>query len=178
VPVAAAVAVLLLAGVGLTAFLITRGGTPTAGAAPAQPASSGPTASADHGQDAAIIDAQTDGRFGTGGARFVTPSGNIACMMTADEVRCDVARRTWTTPPTPADCDGAYGTGASLTGSGPGVLTCVGDTVADPALKVLAYDQGVRYAGVVCVSRETGLRCENTSTGHGFQVARATYDLF
>lgn len=181
VPVAAAVAVLLLAGIGLAVFMInwSRGGTATAAPAPSStgaPSSAGGASSDPAG--ATIVDAQTDGRFGTDGARFATPSRNIACMMTADEVRCDVAQRSWQTPPKPADCIGDFGNGARLAGTGSGELTCVSDTVADPALTVLAYGEGVRFGGVVCVSSETGMRCANESTGHGFRVARASYDLF
>lgn len=108
----------------------------------------------------------------------MTPSRNIACVMTTGEVRCDMAQRTWQTSPKPAGCAGAVGTGVRLAGTAGGELTCAGDTVAAPGLTVLAYGRGVRFAGVVCVSRESGVRCENTSTGHGFRVARTTYDLF
>ena len=57
-------------------------------------------------------------------------------------------------------------------------LTCASDTVADPGLRVLAYRQAVSYGGVVCDSQETGVRCVNRATGHGFRVARASFDLF
>ena len=50
--------------------------------------------------------------------------------------------------------------------------------MADPGLKVLAYGQGVSYGGIVCDSQETGVRCVNRATGHGFRVARASFDLF
>ncbi|MBN9102030.1 MULTISPECIES: serine/threonine-protein kinase [unclassified Pseudonocardia] len=180
VPVAVAVAVLLLAGIGLGAFLLTRNRDTTVAQPPVPSATAGPTPapSGDPVAGAAIVDARSDGRFGTDGARFATPSRNIACMMSADEVRCDVAQNSWKTPPKPADCIGDYGNGARLAGTGSGELTCAGDTVADPSLTVLAYGQGVRFAGVVCISRETGMRCANESTGHGFRVARASYDLF
>ncbi len=176
VPVAVAVAVLLLAGIGLGAFLLTRPRSTTVAQPPVPPVTGSPTSGPSAG--ATIVDAQSDGRFGTDGARFATPSRNIACMMSADEVRCDVAQRSWQTPPKPAGCGGDYGKGAQLAGAGSGELTCAGDTMADPGLTVLAYGQGVRFGGVVCVSRETGLRCANESTGHGFRVARASYDLF
>jgi hypothetical protein len=162
--------------------MVNRSGSAVVAAAPPSTATGAPgsvaATTSDPAGDATIVDAGSDGRFGTDGARFATPSRNIACMMTADEVRCDVAQRTWQTPPKPADCIGDFGNGASVTGPGPGRLTCAGDTVADPALTVLAYGQGVRFGGVVSVSRETGMRCTNEATGHGFRVARASYDLF
>ncbi len=81
-------------------------------------------------------------------------------------------------PPKPADCTGSWGGGASVSGAEKARLTCVDDTVADPGLRVLGYGQAVSYGGIVCDSRETGVRCVNRATGHGFRVARASYDLF
>ena len=49
---------------------------------------------------------------------------------------------------------------------------------AEPGLPVLEYGTAVRRDGVLCASRETGLRCEDERTGHGFEVARAAYELF
>jgi hypothetical protein len=87
-----------------------------------------------------------------------------------------------------ADLAGAAGAGGLLPGlrhrcrprrDGRGAAELRGDTVAgDPSLVVLAYGEAVRFDGVVRVSRETGLRCENPQTGHGFTVARASYDVF
>ena len=65
-----------------------------------------------------------------------------------------------------------------MVGTGPGALTCAGDTVGDPALPMLQYGQSVTFAGIVCVSRDTGIRCTNTGTGHGFRVSRGAYELF
>jgi eukaryotic-like serine/threonine-protein kinase len=181
IPVAAIVAVVFVASVALGVALIPRNvGAPAAVGPTPDPAAATSAAgpSTDPAAGATVIDAETDGRYGTGGARFASPSRNIACVMTADQVRCDVASTTWQLPPKPADCTGAFGTGAAVSGTGSGQLTCAGDTVADPALTALPYGQGVRFAGVVCVSSETGMRCTNAATGHGFRVARASYDLF
>ncbi|OLT15833.1 hypothetical protein BJF78_15450 [Pseudonocardia sp. CNS-139] len=125
-----------------------------------------------------VFDVATDTRFGNGQARFATPSGNIACLLQAGEARCDVRNRTWPIPPAPASCTLDYGTGTVVAAGRPGELSCVGDTIADPSLPELAYGQGVRLGDLVCVSRETGVRCEDERSGHGFAVARASYDLF
>jgi hypothetical protein len=182
----AAIVVAALAGAGIAlAAVFTVGGgdaAPTAAdgagstALPAPPASA--AGSSDPNADVQVIDGETDHRFGTGSAQFVTPSRNIACRMSTGEVRCDVVQRTWEVPPPPADCTLSYGTGAVLVGSGKGQLSCVGDTVADPSLSVLSYGQGVRFGDVVCVSKESGMSCKNAQSGHGFAVARAAYDLF
>jgi hypothetical protein len=174
------------AGIALTAVLLLTApgaGPDQAAAGPATTApapadSAGSAGSTDPAAEAPVIDAEKDPRFGTGSAQFATPSGNIACHMTTGEVRCDVLQRTWQLPPTPSDCAQSFGTGVVLAGSGPGELSCVGDTVADPSLAVLAYGESVQFDGVVCASKEIGMRCENPQTGHGFAVARASYDLF
>jgi serine/threonine protein kinase len=126
----------------------------------------------------AVVDADTDDRFGAGTARFVTPSGNIACAMSPEEVRCDVAERSWTLPAAPADCTEEFGAGAVVSGAEPGRLSCAEGTVAQRGLEVLEYGTAVRRDGVLCASRETGVRCEDERTRHGFQVARADYELF
>ncbi|MEJ3651734.1 serine/threonine-protein kinase [Actinomycetes bacterium KLBMP 9759] len=204
---AIAVAVALLAGVTAAVLLPGRTGTPpapspTTRAAPAPPAPAPPapappapappapatTAPAapstsalppsDPAAGAVLIDAATDPRFGVGSAAFTSPSRNITCRMDPDHVRCDVARNSWTLPPTPPTCTLEYGTGAVLAGNGPGELTYAGDTLAASTPTVLDYGHAVRFGDVVCVSRETGLRCENPTTRHGFVVSRAHYQLY
>jgi eukaryotic-like serine/threonine-protein kinase len=179
---AVVIAALAGAGIALAAVFTVGGGDAAAPAAegPNSTASAAPSvdSAGSSDQDVTVIDGETDQRFGTGSAQFVTPSRNIACRMSTGDVRCDVAQRTWEVPPPPADCTQSYGTGAILAGSGKGQLSCVGDTLADSSLSVLDYGQGVRFGDVVCVSKESGMRCENSRTGHGFNVARAAYDLF
>ena len=179
---AVVVAALAGAGIALAAVFTVGGGDAAVPAAegPGSTASAVPSAGSagSSDPDVKVIDGETDHRFGTGSAQFVTPSRNIACRMSTGDVRCDVVQRTWEVPPPPAECTRSYGTGAVLAGSGKGELSCVGDTVADPSLSVLDYGQGVRFGDMVCVSKENGMRCENPRTGHGFAVARASYDLF
>lgn len=181
----AAAAVVAAGIVGAVLLTARVGGTPSAvGPAPASAAPSaagGATGPVDPGTGATLVDTAP---FGADGPRFTTPSGNISCQMsdtsaTSDgDARCDVAQRSWQAPPKPADCAGDYGAGATVSGAEKAQLTCATDTVADPDLEVLQYGQAVSYGGVVCDSQETGVRCVNRATGHGFRVARASYDLF
>lgn len=179
--VALIAAAVLGAGIALAAVLLLNGrGTPAVVAGPSPTAapvpSTGSTSpTSDPADDA--IDAETDPRFGTGEALFATPSRNIACRMASDEVRCDVLENNWSVPPTPLDCQLDYGSGVVLSGSGPAELLCAGDTLADPSLTVLEYGESVRYDGVVCESKEIGLSCDDSGTGHGFTVSRADYEL-
>jgi hypothetical protein len=174
-------ALLVVAVVAVVALTARVGGKPSAAGSSA-PAPSGTSSGAvDPGTGATLVDA---GQFGADGPRFATPSRNISCQMTdpssaiAGAARCDVAQRFWQIGPKPADCAGEYGAGAAVSGTGKGELTCVTDTVADPGLQVLQYGQAVSYGGIVCDSQETGVRCVNAASGHGFRVSRASYDLF
>ena len=182
----AVVALLLVGGVVGAIALTSRSGGGVRTTAPSASAVAAPTAapatgSVDPGTGLTLVDVAP---FGADGPRFTTPSRNISCQLTDTsptgdgEARCDVAQTTWPLPPKPADCTGAWGGGASVSGAERAQLTCGSDTVADPGLRVLEYRQAVSYGGVVCDSQETGVRCVNRATGHGFRVARASYDLF
>jgi eukaryotic-like serine/threonine-protein kinase len=163
-------------GVVVVVALVVGGGGGGTVAAPPVPPSGGPPPS--EPVPDGVIDATTDDRFGAGGPAFASPSGNIACSITAVGARCDVAEQSWDLPPKPEDCTAAWGTGVVLELGRPAELSCVGDTLADPDLEVLAYGEAVRFAGVTCTSRETGVRCEEAGSAHGFEVARAAYRVF
>ena len=45
---------------------------------------------------------------------FVSPSGNVSCMIDANWARCDIIDRDWSPPARPADCEFDYGQGISL----------------------------------------------------------------
>ncbi|MEQ3552549.1 serine/threonine-protein kinase [Pseudonocardia nematodicida] len=187
VAVAAAVVVALVVGSGSGSTGTAAGpasgpasSAPPPTTAPAPTTTPAPAGDADLLAGAAVVDTSEDARFGAAAdvLRFRSPSGNIACAQEPFAVRCDVLERTWEVPPVPASCAQAYGTGAQLAGAAPGSLTCVGDTIADPALPVLEFDRALRTGEVTCVSRSTGVECRNTTTGHGIAVARASYRLY
>ncbi|CAA9411217.1 MAG: hypothetical protein AVDCRST_MAG66-2051 [uncultured Pseudonocardia sp.] len=160
-----ALAALVLAAIGATAVVRSTGALPTA--APVSPV-----------VPDGLIDAEVDDRFGTGGPVFASPTGNITCSITDVGARCDVDERSWALPPRPAGCTSAYGTGVVLQPGRPAQLSCTGDALTAGGLGVLAYGSAVRSAGMTCTSRETGVRCEDAGSDHGFEVARATYRVF
>lgn len=177
VPVAIAAVVAAAVAVAAVLFIVNRSGAggaaptpgPATNAAGPPPAPEGITT---------VVDTAKDSGYGTDPVRFVTPSKNIACSMSSREVRCDVAQNAWKLPAKPGGCTGDFGGGAVLGRTGSGELVCASDTVADSSSKVLEYGTAVWRDGVLCASRETGVRCENPQTKHGFQVARAAFDLF
>jgi hypothetical protein len=108
--------------------------------------------------------------------QFVTPSKNIACAATGDGLRCDIAGHDWPLPPRPKDCDADWGAGAQL-GTTASIGICASDS-ANGGTTVVAYGSAVRYRDFRCDSAPAGLRCVNLTTGHGFLLSRARYDLF
>lgn len=107
---------------------------------------------------------------------FVTPSKNIGCYLDTESIRCDIARRSWTPPPTPADCELDWAQGISIGATGRAAFVCAGDTTlgAGPAL---AYGNAIRVGNMVCASLTNGVRCSNLKTGRGFSLAKESYSL-
>jgi hypothetical protein len=113
----------------------------------------------------------------SGGADFLTPSGNIGCGMDPQGVRCDVRGRRFQVPPAPDDCLLEWGHGVAVRIGTTGYLECAGDTAIIDGLQVLEYGKAVRVGQIVCESRTTGVTCR-TDEGHGFTLSREAYTLF
>lgn len=109
---------------------------------------------------------------------FRSPTGNIGCHLGANFARCDIQRRTWSSPPKPAECDLDWGQGVEVSAASPAVIVCAGDTALDPSAPVLSYGQAAQVGSTECLSREDGVVCVRNGTGHGFFVARERYVLF
>ena len=133
-------------------------------------------------------------------AAFVTPTGQIVCMLGADGVRCDyfAEDKTWVAP-RPGNCDIDWG--SSLTVDRTAGTSCVGDSIVAKA----ALDSGldswrkttdptVSWDGMTlvtlpegamlvvgtfrCDSADAGVTCQNDSTGHGFFMSRSSIRIF
>jgi hypothetical protein len=109
-------------------------------------------------------------------AVFSSPSKNIACAMESSYARCDIAERTWSSPPKPTWCKFDYGNGVFLE-NGKAALACTSDTMLG-APRILGYGQAVRVGNTVCASSLAGMRCKDQRTGHGFVLAKESYQLF
>jgi hypothetical protein len=111
---------------------------------------------------------------------FQTPSKNIACQFFTDNgqgaLRCDLMNME-TRPPRPADCELEWGHAFEMSAKGSAGRSCVGDTIMDPSLPVLAYGEVWQRAGFTCRSEQTGLTCFNAMQ-HGFSLARAEQKVF
>jgi hypothetical protein len=101
------------------------------------------------------------------------PSRNIGCGF-FEALRCDILSGLNPTPT--GDCELDW-TGLTLEAEGTAAPQCAGDTVFDPEAPVLNYGRTWSRGGIVCESRQTGLRCTNAA-GNGFELARSNWDTF
>jgi len=109
---------------------------------------------------------------------FHSPSGNIDCVISADNARCDIRAHSFRAPPRPKSCDLEWGSVVAVgKASRRGRFACVGDTARDPKATRLAYGRTIRAGAMRCTSRTDGMRCAN-GRGHGFLIGRAKYRLF
>jgi hypothetical protein len=111
----------------------------------------------------------------TGLTGFTSPSGNIGCQVDETSARCDIAQHSWQAPPKPADC--TLSSGSALSVEDTAGFPCVGDS-AMGSPNQLAYGDALRVGVFTCTSRETGVQCENSTTKHGFVLARDSYRLY
>ena len=107
---------------------------------------------------------------------FISPTGNVSCMIDVDLARCDIIDRDWSPPPRPADCEFDYGQGIQIVPGESAAFVCAGDT-AFGAEDVLAYGDAITAGPLRCESAESGITCRDTGTGHGFTLAREAYHL-
>jgi hypothetical protein len=143
--------------------LLPGGGSTTGGPAPGSGQGGGPV------PDATRTSVESQ-------AVFSSPSKNIACAMESSYARCDIAERTWSSPPKPAWCEFDYGNGMFLE-NGKAALACTSDTMLG-APRILGYGQAVRVGSMLCASSLAGMRCQDQRTGHGFVLAKESYQLF
>ncbi|ORV51798.1 hypothetical protein AWC02_02840 [Mycolicibacter engbaekii] len=109
----------------------------------------------------------------------VSPSGNIACAVGPDWVRCDIQDRDWSPPPRPSDCPSqtGYGQGIQLDAYGKAQFVCAGDTTFGGDARTLKYGERDSTTTHLCTSETSGIRCENRDD-HGFIISRESYELF
>jgi hypothetical protein len=108
---------------------------------------------------------------------FISPTGNVACMIDADWTRCDIIDRDWSPPARPADCEFDYGQGISLAPGEPAQFVCAGDTAFGPD-EVLPYGDSITAGVLRCESADAGITCRDTQTSHGFSISQQAYQLF
>ncbi|WP_232076080.1 DUF6636 domain-containing protein [Mycobacterium gallinarum] len=107
---------------------------------------------------------------------FISPTGNVACMIDVNLARCDIIDRDWS-PPRPADCEFDYGQGIEIIAGQPSSFVCAGDTAFGPD-EVLPSGEAITAGPLRCESANSGITCRDEDTGHGFTLAFKAYQLF
>lgn len=111
---------------------------------------------------------------------FITPSANIACLLSTDNgkttLRCDIAEMA-ATPQRPADCKQNWGHSFEMAADDTATLICTDDHTSDPGLSDLDYGKAWQRGGFTCRSEQTGLTCVNAMQ-HGFSLSRAEQRIF
>ncbi len=101
---------------------------------------------------------------------FTSPTGNIGCLMTTDQVRCDVIDHEWELDEdVPCDLDFGDSLGLFVDRAVP---LCVGDTVLGG--EVLVYGDSRTVGPFTCSSAVQGVTCSSTSGARLF-VSRERY---
>jgi hypothetical protein len=110
-------------------------------------------------------------------ANFQSPSKNITCDLAAGTVRCEIVKRDWEPPPSPAACQLGWGHGMSIE-SGKPDFVCAGDTIIGTATSVLPYGSSLRAGSIQCDSGNAAMRCVDQESQHGFTLSVQDYNLF
>ncbi|WP_333811463.1 hypothetical protein [Timonella senegalensis] len=114
-------------------------------------------------------------------AKFATPTGNIACEIGPDGASCTIAQLAKKPKPNKNDCKGYVGYEVRLDSAGV-TLPCLAKEdipgSAGSGLDVLDYGSSQNFNNFSCESTRTGVKCTDTGSGRGFNVARAGITTF
>jgi pimeloyl-ACP methyl ester carboxylesterase len=120
-----------------------------------------------------------------GGYGFTSPSGRFECGINPPTAgypaMAGCQGETNPVPPRPADCDPeiSWGGGLYVDDTGEVDYVCAGGLMfGDGNSRVLPYGAVLAAEGMTCTSAETGMRCVNDRTGHGFRIASASNERF
>jgi hypothetical protein len=115
--------------------------------------------------------------------RFRSPTGNIVCAAGGSPrpvASCEVEEGR-IDPPLPSICppDGPKDIGRIEIGESGAVPVCNSDTIREGGEPELPYGSRTAATGAVsCLSEEFGVTCVDSSTQHGFFLARGTFVTF
>jgi pimeloyl-ACP methyl ester carboxylesterase len=120
-----------------------------------------------------------------GGYAFDSPSGRFLCgivpPIAGDPGMAGCQGETRPVPPRPADCSPEIGWGGGMYVDDDGRVdyVCAGGLMfSDGNAKVLPYGAVLAVSGMTCTSAETGMRCADDGTGHGFRIASGSNERF
>jgi hypothetical protein len=164
----------ILVGIVVAFAINLAGGAP--GPAPAEGAGTSVEAPA----ETPDAPAENPGPVAVTGESVTSPSRNITCTIGEQGVSCGIAELA--TQPAPVDgCTGTTGYLVTLTAAGveiPCVPTADQPKKAGDDVAVLDYDQTKTVGSFTCTSSKSGMRCTDSETGKGFNVAKAGLSSF
>ncbi|MEE6272796.1 hypothetical protein [Georgenia wangjunii] len=168
------IAVIVVVAVLVVVFAVMLAGRLTSGsdaeATPTPPAATGATGGPTSDGDATAT-ADEDAEPVT----FAMPSGNIACEIGDDSAGCVISNFTYE----PADAVACpEGAGGHVRVDEAGATMPCEPLVIAGEVAILDYGESESAHGFTCESSEAGVTCRHDATGHGFALARSTYELF
>jgi pimeloyl-ACP methyl ester carboxylesterase len=120
-----------------------------------------------------------------GGYGFLSPSGRFDCGIMPPTAgypgMAGCQGETKPVPPRPPDCSTeiSWGGGLYVDDAGEVDYVCAGGLMfSNGNSKILPYGAVLAAEGMTCTSAETGMRCVNDKTGHGFRIASASNERF
>jgi hypothetical protein len=100
---------------------------------------------------------------------FRSPTGKLGCAFYSDAETPPAVRCEWS---------GGNDRAITLGETGKAKRVRITDTVMDPKAKALAYGKTTTFRKLRCTSRETGIRCRSTRSGHGFTVSVQKQEVY
>ncbi|WP_330183501.1 hypothetical protein OHB26_07590 [Nocardia sp. NBC_01503] len=110
--------------------------------------------------------------------QFVTPSGNIGCLIGPQGATCQIREFSYVQPQRPGNCHGNYGDVFGVEPAVPGRITCHTDAPIDFHSRTVDYGHQVRQGNIVCTVSMRYVECVDATSGHGFRVAREFYAVY
>jgi len=109
---------------------------------------------------------------------FTSPAGNIGCIADETMVRCDIKRHSWNVKRDPS-CQLDYGNGLAVADQH-GYVVCAGDTTLNDGSELPQGNINMIGSFQCQTDDEKGnsIRCENVTTGHGFELDPEKYSTF
>jgi hypothetical protein len=111
--------------------------------------------------------------------RFQSRTGNIACELASTNGEatavCEIRKHTYK-PEVKPDCPQGWVNSFALRQGRPTVVNCYANTVLQGALPVLEYGRAHTVGSITClIDENTGVSCEDATTGRYFRAARQGY---
>lgn len=116
----------------------------------------------------------------TADARFLSPSGNIFCVLDSAGAACEVRAGRVTPPDGVCPPGGPTDVGRVELRPTRAVPVCNSDSIRTGTPPTLPYQTVTRVPGteVTCLSEETGVTCVDPQNRHGFFIARGGFATF